>query len=269
MPASKQDLKRLRQAAFRGDKRMVRNTLMAGADPNHVGACGNSSLHYAALHGHYKIAGMLIDHGGDLTKPNSVGETPLQLASWLDPTIKKNAKLQYRLRPDFGNRQKYKEEIRRCEGLGWVEREREAECERQRAVTAPHMSRDEKRRYFKNQRHVRMRKHLKLGAESVTFPGPVTYYPKVQLDTNADKRNMLTPAQQKLLEKRKKQRSIISFQGKMTPNVRYPACATRGQTQPEDPGHCAIRSCVRPVGGEFDFTGKVSSYFCSGHGGGR
>ena len=165
--------------------------------------------------------------------------------------------------------QKYKEEIRRCEGLGWVRREREAESERQRAVTAPHMSRDEKRQYFKKQRKVRMRKHLKLGAESVTFPGPVTYYPKNQLDKDAMNRNMLTPAQQALLERRQKQRSIISFQGKMTPNVRYPACANRGQTQPEDPGFCAIRTCVRPVCGEFDYTGKISSHFCSGHGGGR
>ena len=96
-----------------------------------------------------------------------------------------------------------------------------------------------------------------------------TYYGKGGTEDDKPETDMLTPAQQARIEKKRQQTSIISFQGKMTPNVRYPACARRGQTAPEDAGYCAIRTCVRPVCGAFDYTGRISSYFCGGHGGGR
>ena len=80
MPASKQDMKRLRQSAFRGDKRAVRNTLMAGADPNHTGACGNSSLHYAACFGRPAIGRVLLRHGANPDLRDEDGKTPLDKA---------------------------------------------------------------------------------------------------------------------------------------------------------------------------------------------
>ena len=229
-----------------------------GASPNHPGSNKNSALHYAAADGNEQICRILIAHGGDIRIKNGNGQTPLELAGWLDPTLRPASKLQYMLRPALGNKENYRSEIARAKSAGWIDQERTNAC----SVAAGAA-------YFKAQHEIRMRKHKRLGSKKVRFPGPATYNKENQPNFDKSAKGVLSANQLARLARDKRQMSLIDHQGSMQPNVRYPACARPGQEVAEDPGFCAVRTCTWPVGGRFDIDGKIISNFCREHGGGR
>ncbi|GMI41746.1 hypothetical protein TeGR_g3431, partial [Tetraparma gracilis] len=71
-------------AAERGDIKMVRELLAAGADVNHTkeGDEGRTALYKAAWKGHLEAAQALIDAGADVDKAMEDGETPLTIAAF-------------------------------------------------------------------------------------------------------------------------------------------------------------------------------------------
>ena len=63
------------------DAEIARMLLEAGADPNVADAAGGSTpLHVAARGRHKDIARLMLRRGGDATRPNASGKTPLNLA---------------------------------------------------------------------------------------------------------------------------------------------------------------------------------------------
>lgn len=87
-------VKEMHEAAAAGDIRKVKSLLKAGVDVNaqgklkftpsaaavETGQRGYTSLHFAALNGHAKLAEFLISRGADLEPKNNYGRTPLALA---------------------------------------------------------------------------------------------------------------------------------------------------------------------------------------------
>ena len=233
----------------------------AGASPNHPGASGNSALHYAAADGNEQIVRTLIAHGGDIRIKNNRGETPLDLACWLDPSTVPVAKLQFMLRPALGNRDNYRTQLARASAADWIDREG--------AKNAGAASGAATAGYFKAQHKLRMRKHKRLGSKKVTFPGPATYNKENQPKFGRGVKGVLSADQLALLARDKKQMSLVDHQGTLVPNARYPAAARPTQVGADDPGFCAVRTCTWPVGGRFDIDGRFDSKFCREHGGGR
>jgi hypothetical protein len=72
-------------AANKGDAKMVRELLAAGADVNHTkeGDDGRTALYRAAMNGHLEAAQALIDAGADVDKGKTTdGDTPLITAAF-------------------------------------------------------------------------------------------------------------------------------------------------------------------------------------------
>ena len=72
----------LHAAAFRGDKGVIEEFLLLGADINEKDSSGVAPLHYAARMGHTNVIGILVSNGADLDiQSTAEGNTPLHLAS--------------------------------------------------------------------------------------------------------------------------------------------------------------------------------------------
>ena len=67
----------IRQAAWDGDIKVVKQHLAAGVDVDEKDLYGETSLHYAADKGHKKIVKLLIANGADVNAKLIYGTTPL------------------------------------------------------------------------------------------------------------------------------------------------------------------------------------------------
>ena len=67
----------IRQAAWDGDIKAVKQHLAAGVDVDEMDLYGETSLHYAADKGHKEIVELLIANGADVNAKLIYGTTPL------------------------------------------------------------------------------------------------------------------------------------------------------------------------------------------------
>tara|TARA_B100000700_G_scaffold269270_1_gene310534 strand:- start:58 stop:447 length:390 start_codon:yes stop_codon:yes gene_type:complete len=67
----------IRQAAWDGDIKVVKQHLAAGVDVDEKDLYGETSLHYAADKGHKEIVELLIANGADVNAKLIYGTTPL------------------------------------------------------------------------------------------------------------------------------------------------------------------------------------------------
>ena len=74
----------LHRAAFRGDRRDVRDLLALGADVRMRGDLGHTALHYAAMQGHRDIVELLMIAGADASAINEAGHSPALTAEMAD-----------------------------------------------------------------------------------------------------------------------------------------------------------------------------------------
>ena len=70
----------IRQAAWDGDIKAVKQHLAAGVDVDEMDLYGETSLHYAADKGHKEIVELLIANGADVNAKLMYGTTPLDSA---------------------------------------------------------------------------------------------------------------------------------------------------------------------------------------------
>lgn len=75
-------------AATRGDVEVARALLEAGAAVDSADKTGTTALVAAVLNskGHGEMITLLLNHGADPAKPNSRGQSPIQLACRMTPT---------------------------------------------------------------------------------------------------------------------------------------------------------------------------------------
>lgn len=74
----------LHRAAFRGDRRDVRDLLALGANVRMRGDLGHTALHYAAMQGHMEIVELLLAAGADAGATNEAGHSPALTAEMAD-----------------------------------------------------------------------------------------------------------------------------------------------------------------------------------------